>query len=154
MSQAIQLNAQLPMVRQPQFLHKADSLTPELHRQPRLPLAVINAVADPQALFGWRAEPLCSLEALYQREFSEGESVIIDFGTASVICSLPATAPGARRMPPPICNSPLARHSARCANRLAITADGSAAVGCNSRIYGWTCCPPRLRYRVATAAAT
>ncbi len=27
MSQAIQLNAQLPMVRQPQFLHKADSLT-------------------------------------------------------------------------------------------------------------------------------
>lgn len=84
MSQAIQLNAQIPMVRQPQFLHKADSLIPELHRQPRSPLAVINAVADPQALFGWRAEPLCSLEALYQREFSEGESVIIDFGSHCV----------------------------------------------------------------------
>lgn len=84
MSQAIQLNAQLPMVRQPHFLQAADALTPELYSQPRPPVAAILAVADAQALFGWRAEPRWTLAELYQHEFTSDESVIVDFGSHCV----------------------------------------------------------------------
>lgn len=84
MSHAIQLNAQLPMVRHPRFLAAAEALTPTLRSLPQPPHAVIEAVADASAPLGWRASPLCSLDAFYQREFREGESVIIDFGTHCV----------------------------------------------------------------------
>ena len=80
MSEAIQINEQLPMVRHPHFLQAADALIPKLYRQIQSPEAVIDAVADEHVLFGWRAQPLCSVAELAQREFKSGDSVILDFG--------------------------------------------------------------------------
>ena len=81
MSQAIQHNSQVMMTRHPNFLRTAEALRPALSRQAHPPIAVVEAHADAAALFGWRAEPVSTLAALYQRELSSGDSVIIDFGS-------------------------------------------------------------------------
>lgn len=81
MSQAIQHNSQVSMTRHPDFLRTAETLRPALRRQAYPPIAVVEAHADATALFGWRAEPVSSLAAFYQRELSSGDSVIIDFGS-------------------------------------------------------------------------
>ncbi len=81
MSQAIQHNSQVMMTRHPNFLRTAEALRPALSRQAHPPIAVVEAHADAAALFGWRAEPVSTLAAFYQRELSSGDSVIIDFGS-------------------------------------------------------------------------
>ncbi|MFQ9622472.1 MAG: sugar hydrolase [Enterobacteriaceae bacterium] len=81
MSQAIQHNSQVMMTRHPKFLRTAEALRPALSRQAHPPIAVVEAHADAAALFGWRAEPVSTLAAFYQRELSSGDSVIIDFGS-------------------------------------------------------------------------
>ena len=99
MSQAIQHNSQVTMTRHPHFLRIAEALRPALRRQAHLPSAVVEARADAAALFGWRAEPVSTLAAFYQRELTSGDSVIIDS----------ARAPGVRRTLRPICSSPSAK---------------------------------------------
>ena len=81
MSQAIQHNSQVMMTRHPKFLRTAEALRPALSRQAHPPIAVVEAHADAAALFGWRAEPVSTLAAFYQRELTSGDSVIIDFGS-------------------------------------------------------------------------
>lgn len=110
MSQAIQHNSQVTMTRHPHFLRIAEALRPALRRQAHLPSAVVEARADAAALFGWRAEPVSTLAAFYQRELTSGDSVIIDFGSHYVgYLHFSAGAPGARRTLRPICSSPSAK---------------------------------------------
>ena len=54
MSQAIQYNSSVAMTRHPHLLQRAAALTPALHRQRQAPQAIVEAVADPAALNGWR----------------------------------------------------------------------------------------------------
>lgn len=81
MSQAMQHNAEVAMTRHPHFLRIAESLKPALHRECHEPQAIIDAQADASATFGWRALPLCTPQQLSQREFTRGDSVIVDFGS-------------------------------------------------------------------------
>ena len=60
MSQAMQYNAQVAMIRHPQFLRTAESLKPALHSEYREPQAIIDAHADASAPFGWQAVELCT----------------------------------------------------------------------------------------------
>lgn len=110
MSQAIQHNSQVSMTRHPDFLRTAETLRPALRRQAYPPIAVVEAQADATALFGWRAEPVSSLAAFYQRELSSGDSVIIDFGSHFVgYLHFSVRASGAHRTLRPICSSPSAK---------------------------------------------
>ncbi len=47
MSQAIQYNSSVAMIRHPRFLQRAADLTPALHHQRQMPQAIVEAVADP-----------------------------------------------------------------------------------------------------------
>ena len=66
MSQAIQYNSSVAMTRHPHLLQRAAALTPALHRQRQAPQAIVEAVADPAALNGWRGHtrrmprPICT----------------------------------------------------------------------------------------------
>ncbi|HFE9266356.1 TPA: sugar hydrolase [Raoultella ornithinolytica] len=81
MSQAIQRNAQVAMTRHPHFLRTAEALRPVLRSQSRQPIAVIQAHADPEALFGWRGDEVGTLADFSRRELTSGDSAIIDFGS-------------------------------------------------------------------------
>ncbi|MCM0829856.1 sugar hydrolase, partial [Klebsiella pneumoniae] len=54
MSQAIQYNSSVAMIRHPRFLQRAADLTPTLQRLRQTPQAIVEAVAEPGALNGWR----------------------------------------------------------------------------------------------------
>mgnify|MGYP001402828036 CR=1 FL=1 len=54
MSQAIQYNSSVAMIRHPRFLQRAADLTPALQRLRQTPQAIVEAVAEPGALNGWR----------------------------------------------------------------------------------------------------
>ncbi len=57
MSQAIQYNSSVAMIRHPRFLQRAADLTPALQRLRQTPQAIVEAVAEPGALNGWRGIP-------------------------------------------------------------------------------------------------
>lgn len=84
MSQALQHNPDMKMVRHPGLLATAAALKPHLHRSQRLPLGLVTACEDASMIHGWRAEPDSTLEAFYARELGSGDSVIVDFGTHCV----------------------------------------------------------------------
>ena len=52
MSQAIQYNSSVAMIRHPRFLQRAADLTPALQRLRQTPQAIVEAVAEPGALNG------------------------------------------------------------------------------------------------------
>lgn len=81
MSQAIQYNSSVAMTRHPHLLQHAAALTPALHRQRQAPQAIVEAVADPAALNGWRGHTVCTPEQFYQQPLRVGDSIIIDFGS-------------------------------------------------------------------------
>ncbi len=54
MSQAIQYNSSVAMIRHPRFLQRAADLTPALQRLRQTPQAIVEAVAEPGPLNGWR----------------------------------------------------------------------------------------------------
>lgn len=81
MSQAIQYNSSVAMTRHPHLLQRAAALTPALHRQRQAPQAIVEAVADPAALNGWRGHTVCTPEQFYQQPLRVGDSIIIDFGS-------------------------------------------------------------------------
>ncbi|HID9209279.1 TPA: sugar hydrolase, partial [Klebsiella variicola] len=81
MSQAIQYNSSVAMIRHPHLLQRAAALTPALHRQRQAPQAIVEAVADPAALNGWRGHTVCTPEQFYQQPLRVGDSIIIDFGS-------------------------------------------------------------------------
>ncbi|MCE9898012.1 alpha-L-rhamnosidase-related protein [Raoultella terrigena] len=100
MSQAIQHNSEVTMTRHEDFLRAAEALRPALSSRAYPPQAVIDAHVDPQAIFGWRAQPVSTPEALYQRELTSGDSFIIDFGShyvgyLSFACSAVGSPPDA-----------------------------------------------------------
>ena len=68
MSQAIQYNSSVAMIRHPRFLQRAADLTPALQRLRQTPQAIVEAVAEPGALNGWRGNtvftPFCWLPAV------------------------------------------------------------------------------------------
>ena len=109
MSQAIQYNSSVAMTRHPHLLQRAAALTPALHRQRQAPQAIVEAVADPAALNGWRGHTVCTPEQFYQQPLRVGDSIIIDFAILLVTCSSAAAASAARPMPRPICTSPSAK---------------------------------------------
>ncbi|MGB7801177.1 sugar hydrolase [Buttiauxella sp.] len=80
MSQALQKNGHLKMVRHPPMLAKAQELIPELYHHDVLPQAMISAQPDAQQIHGWRADVVNSAEHFFQYDFAQGEHVIIDFG--------------------------------------------------------------------------
>ncbi|BBS52660.1 alpha-L-rhamnosidase [Klebsiella pneumoniae] len=62
MSQAIQYNSSVAMIRHPRFLQRAADLTPALQRLRQTPQAIVEAVAEPGALNGWRGNTVCTPE--------------------------------------------------------------------------------------------
>lgn len=80
MSQALQQNGHLKMVRHPQILAKAQALIPELYHQDIFPQVIINAQPDSLQIHGWRAEVVNTAAEFHQQDFAQGEHVIIDFG--------------------------------------------------------------------------
>jgi hypothetical protein len=80
MSQAIQYNSSVAMTRHPHLLQRAAALTPALHRQRQAPQAIVEAVADPAALNGWRGHRLHA-GAVLSAALRVGDSIIIDFGS-------------------------------------------------------------------------
>lgn len=81
MSQAIQYNSSVAMIRHPRFLQRAADLTPTLQRLRQTPQAIVEAVAEPGALNGWRGNTVCTPEQFYQQPLNVGDSIIIDFGS-------------------------------------------------------------------------
>ena len=81
MSQAIQYNSSVAMIRHPRFLQRAADLTPALQRLRQTPQAIVEAVAEPGALNGWRGNTVCTPEQFYQQPLNVGDSIIIDFGS-------------------------------------------------------------------------
>ena len=67
MSQAIQYNSSVAMIRHPRFLQRAADLTPALQRLRQTPQAIVEAVAEPGALNGWRGNTVCTPEQFYQQ---------------------------------------------------------------------------------------
>jgi hypothetical protein len=63
------------------FITACGRLTPALHRQRQAPQAIVEAVADPAALNGWRGHTVCTPEQFYQQPLRVGDSIIIDFGS-------------------------------------------------------------------------
>lgn len=84
MSQAIQSNSHMTMMREPVFLNKAAELTPVIRRRKTCPLNAIRLCEDPQAVHGWSMEPIDTADAYLQKSFSTGDSLILDFGTHGV----------------------------------------------------------------------
>ncbi|EMR2290169.1 sugar hydrolase [Klebsiella pneumoniae] len=81
MSQAIQYNSSVAMIRHPRFLQRAADLTPALQRLRQTAQAIVEAVAEPGALNGWRGNTVCTPEQFYQQPLNVGDSIIIDFGS-------------------------------------------------------------------------
>lgn len=81
MSQAIQYNSSVAMIRHPRFLQRAADLTPALQRLRQTPQAIVEAVAEPGALNGWRGNTVRTPEQFYQQPLNVGDSIIIDFGS-------------------------------------------------------------------------
>ncbi|PLB94040.1 sugar hydrolase, partial [Klebsiella pneumoniae] len=65
MSQAIQYNSSVAMIRHPRFLQRAADLTPALQRLRQTPQAIVEAVAEPGALNGWRGNTVRTPEQFY-----------------------------------------------------------------------------------------
>ena len=70
MSQAIQSNSHMTMMREPVFLNKAAELTPVIRRRKTCPLNAIRLCEDPQAVHGWSMEPIDTADAYLQKSFS------------------------------------------------------------------------------------
>ena len=66
MSQAIQYNSSVAMIRHPRFLQRAADLTPALQRLRQTPQAIVEAVAEPGALNGWWGNTVCTPEPAVQ----------------------------------------------------------------------------------------
>ncbi|MFP2506572.1 sugar hydrolase [Buttiauxella gaviniae] len=80
MSQALQQNGHLKMVRHPQIQAKAQALIPEILHHDIFPQAIVRAEQDGQQIHGWRAEVVNTPQKFFQQDFFQGEHVIIDFG--------------------------------------------------------------------------
>ncbi len=110
MSQAIQYNSSVAMIRHPRFLQRAADLTPTLQRLRQTPQAIVEAVAEPGALNGWRGIPSVRRSSfISNRSTSATASLLILAAILLVTCSSAAAASAARPMPRPICTSPSAR---------------------------------------------
>lgn len=84
MTQALQQNPGMKMVRHAELLATAAALKPHLHSQRRQPARLVTAQADASTLHGWRAQESGTPAELYAREWQSGDSVIVDFGTHCV----------------------------------------------------------------------
>ncbi|RPH29160.1 sugar hydrolase [Buttiauxella warmboldiae] len=80
MSQALQQNGHLQMVRHQNMEAKAQALTPALFHHDVYPQGVVSAVQDAQQIHGWRADVAASVQDFFKQDFFQGEHVIIDFG--------------------------------------------------------------------------
>ncbi|WBM69489.1 sugar hydrolase [Buttiauxella sp. WJP83] len=80
MSQALQQNGHIKMVRHPYMLSKAQELIPDLWHHDILPHAMVSAQPDSGQIHGWRANVVNTTAEFFQRDFAQGEHVIIDFG--------------------------------------------------------------------------
>ena len=63
-----------------QWLALAESLKPRLREAVKLPLSLVQPVADPAAFLRWRMEPIAPAAALGERLLRDGGAVILDFG--------------------------------------------------------------------------
>ncbi|AHG20165.1 sugar hydrolase [Chania multitudinisentens RB-25] len=84
MSQVMQKNQQVKMVRHGEFLSTAASLIPKTHSKVLQPKSVINVVADSLAVHGWRSELVDDAASFLKQAFQPGDSFILDFGTHGV----------------------------------------------------------------------
>ncbi len=110
MSQAIQYNSSVAMIRHPRFLQRAADLTPALQRLRQTPQAIVEAVAEPGALNGWRGIPSARRNSfISNRSTSATASLLILAAILLATCSSAAAASAARPMPRHICTSPSAR---------------------------------------------
>ncbi|SQC40928.1 alpha-L-rhamnosidase [Klebsiella pneumoniae] len=110
MSQAIQYNSSVAMIRHPRFLQRAADLTPALQRLRQTPQAIVEAVAEPGALNGWRGIPSARRSSFISNRSTSATASLLIFGSHFVgylqfSCRSVGSPPDA----PAICTSPSAR---------------------------------------------
>lgn len=84
MSQALQQNTHLKMVHHAENLAKAQSLLPVLFHKDVFPHAIITVSKNSGNIHGWQSQKACSVEEFFRRDFTQGEEIVIDFGTHCV----------------------------------------------------------------------
>jgi hypothetical protein len=77
----LQINPDHAIIRNEAFLEKAEQLKPELICREVFPVQLVEVVADPSAVHGWRAQAIGPAEELAARSLGTGGQVILDFGT-------------------------------------------------------------------------
>ncbi|STW39495.1 alpha-L-rhamnosidase [Klebsiella pneumoniae] len=88
------------MIRHPRFLQRAADLTPALQRLRQTPQAIVEAVAEPGALNGWRGNTVRTPERfISNRSTSATASLLILAAILLATCSSAAAASAARPMP-------------------------------------------------------
>lgn len=84
MSQAMQKNDDLVMIRDITFISKAENLLPTIHQTIIKAQNIITLVNDPKAVHGWSAKVISPATVYFNQSFQTGESFIIDFGQHGV----------------------------------------------------------------------
>ncbi|WP_334324233.1 hypothetical protein [Gilliamella apicola] len=84
MSQAMQKNDDLVMIRDITFISKAENLLPTIHQTIIKAQDIITLVNDPKAVHGWSAKVISPATVYFNQSFQTGESFIIDFGQHGV----------------------------------------------------------------------
>ncbi|WP_246096213.1 sugar hydrolase [Paenibacillus sinopodophylli] len=77
----IQVMKDHTIIRNDDFIAKAEQLKPELIRTEVHPVHLIDVVSDASVVHGWRANILESAEGLSVKSFGKGDQFILDFGT-------------------------------------------------------------------------
>lgn len=84
MAEAIQMQAEVNIDKNEEFARTAEQLAPELFHRSCRPQRIVQVVADPGVIHGWRAGEAQPAEALPSLVFGKGEQVILDFGHHTV----------------------------------------------------------------------
>ncbi|RKP49932.1 sugar hydrolase [Cohnella endophytica] len=71
------------MINKP-FVDIAERLKPELIEQKIYPKRLVEIVADPEALHGWRVQGVGTYDSLHERKFEKGDSFVLDLGDHQV----------------------------------------------------------------------
>jgi alpha-L-rhamnosidase len=69
------------IIRNEDFIAKAEQLKPELISTEVYPVHLIDVVSDASVVHGWRADVLEPAEGLSDKSFGKGDQFILDFGT-------------------------------------------------------------------------
>lgn len=84
MTQEIQKNLDVVMVRDSEFTAKAESLIPTIYENIVYPQNVLSLVKDANAIHDWSSEVISEAQYYLNQSFQTGDSFILDFGNHNV----------------------------------------------------------------------